>query len=85
MDETPITFDLPNLTTIEHCGARTVGIRTTGNERKNFTVVLGCMADGTKLPPVCIFKLAKISHENFPSGVLIRANKKGWMNEHEML
>ena len=60
MDETPLAFDLPNPTTIDKRGARTISLRTTGNERKNFTVVLGCMADGTKLPPVCIFKLKKI-------------------------
>jgi hypothetical protein len=85
IDKTPITFDLPNPTTIEHRSARTVGIRITSNERKNFTVVLEYMADGTKLLPVCIFKLAKIFCENFSSGVLIRVNKKSWMNEHEML
>jgi hypothetical protein len=36
MDETPLTFDLPNPTTIEKRGARTVSVRTTGNEKKKF-------------------------------------------------
>ncbi|CAB4412953.1 unnamed protein product [Rhizophagus irregularis] len=28
----------------------------TGNENNRFTVVLTCAADGTRLPPICIFK-----------------------------
>jgi transposase-like protein len=85
MDETPMAFNLPSNTTIEQAGTKTVSILTTGHERSNFTVVLACMADGTKLPPVIIFKLKKIPHEEFPNGVIIRANPEGWMNENEML
>jgi hypothetical protein len=43
------------------------------------------MADGTKLPPLIIFKIKNIPQGNFPSGVIIRANPTGWMNETEML
>ena len=43
------------------------------------------MADGTKFPPIVIFKLKKILQGNFPSGVIVRANPTGWMNENEML
>lgn len=85
MDETPLWFDLPSNTTIDHKGTKTVSIRTTGHERTSFTVVLACMADGRKLPAVCIFKLKNVPRENFPHGIHIRANKKGWMNEEEML
>jgi DDE superfamily endonuclease len=85
MDETPMAFNLPNNTTIEQAGTKTVSILTTGHERSNFTVVLACMADGTKLPPVIIFKLKKIPREEFPDGVIIRTNPEGWMNENEML
>jgi hypothetical protein len=42
------------------------------------------MADGTKLPPVIIFKLVNVPWEEFPDGVIVRANSKGWMNENEM-
>src|SRR6266542_3292707 len=65
MDETPMWFDLLSNTTINQKGVKTVNIRTTGHERTSFTVVLGCMADGTKLPAVCIFKLKNIPKENF--------------------
>jgi hypothetical protein len=85
MDETPMSFNLPSNTTVEQSGSKTVSILSTGHERSNFTVVLACLADGTKLPPVIIFKLKKIPREEFPEGVVIRANSKGWMNEEEMI
>jgi transposase len=85
MDETPMTFDLPSCTTVDETGTRTVSIRTTGHEKTNFTVVLTCMADGTKLPPIVIFKLKNIPRGNFPPEVIVRANPTGWMNENEML
>src|SRR5215216_1536089 len=85
MDETPMSFNLPSNTTVEQSGSKTVSILSTGHERSNFTVVLACLADGTKLPPVIIFKLKKIPREEFPEGVVIRANSQGWMNEEEMI
>jgi transposase len=85
MDETPMTFDLPSNTTVDETGARSITIRTTGHEKTNFTVVLACMADGTKLLPTVIFKLKNIPRGNFPSEVIVRANPTGWMNEEEML
>ena len=62
MDETPLLFDLPNNTTIDNCGANTVSIRTCGHEKSCFTVVLTCLADGTKLPLVIILKLVNVPH-----------------------
>ena len=56
MDETPMQSDMPSSRTIESKGAKTVQIRTTGNEKNGFTLVLTCMADGTKLKPMLIFK-----------------------------
>ncbi|CAB4399489.1 unnamed protein product [Rhizophagus irregularis] len=85
MGETPVSFDLPSNTTIDELGTRSVSIRITGHEKANFTVVLTCMADGTKLPPLIIFKLKNVPRGNFPPEVIIRANQKGWMNENEML
>ena len=85
MDETPVTFDLPSNTTLDQRGTSTVTIRTTGHEKTYFTVVLSCLADGTKLPATCIFKLKNIPKEQFPQGINIRMNKKGWINENKML
>ena len=75
---------MPNSTTIEQRNTKTVSILSTGHERSNFTVVLACLADRMKLPPVIIFKLVNVPQKEFPEGVIIRANAKGWMNEDEM-
>ncbi len=85
MDETSMWFDLLSNSTIDHKGTKTVIIRTTGYEHSYFTVILICMADGSKLPAVCIFKLKNVSKEEFLHGIHIRVNEKGWMNEHEIL
>ena len=84
MDEVPLTFDIPVNRTVEKTGARTVSIRTTGNEKSSFTVVLGCQANGQKLPPMVIFKRKTLPKEKFPAGVILKANPKGWMDEEKM-
>lgn len=82
MDETPMCFDLPGNRTVNLKGEKNVLIKTTGHEKTNFTVVLSCLADGSKLPPVIIFKRKTLpKNASFPAGVLVRAHEKGWMNE----
>ena len=83
MDETPLAFDVPSNYTIKETGAHTVGIHTTGYEKSNFTVVLSCLADRTKLPPMVIFKLVNVPRQIFPSGIVIRTNPQGYMNSDE--
>ena len=78
MDEVPLTFDIPLNRTVKKTGTSAVNIRTTGNEKSSFTVVLGCQANGQKLPPMVIFKRKTLPKENFPVGVIIKANPKGW-------
>uniref|UniRef100_A0A146PAS9 Tigger transposable element-derived protein 7 n=1 Tax=Fundulus heteroclitus TaxID=8078 RepID=A0A146PAS9_FUNHE len=84
MDEVPLTFDIPVNRTVDKTGARTVNVRTTGNEKSSFTVVLACQANGNKLPPMVIFKRKTLPKENFPAGVVIKAHSKGWMDEEKM-
>jgi len=82
MDETPMTFDLPPNRTVNPAGAKTVMIKTTGHEKTRFTVVLACMADGTKLRPVVIFKGKTLpKNVKFVPGVIVQAHPKGWMDE----
>ncbi|GET04421.1 pogo transposable element with KRAB domain [Rhizophagus clarus] len=85
MDETPISFNLLYNTIIEQAGTKTILILIIGHERSNFMVVLAYMANRTKLPPVIIFKLKKISREEFPDGIIIHTNPEGWINKNEML
>ena len=49
-----MTFDVPSNKTVDVKGAKT--IMTSGNEKTRYTVFLACCADGTKLPPLLIFK-----------------------------
>ena len=52
MDEVPLTFDVPLNKTVDVKGVKTIMIKTYGNEKTHYTVVLVCCADGTKLPPL---------------------------------
>lgn len=56
MDEMPVWFDMPSARTVATRGEKTVTISTTGHKKSCFTVVLSCLADGTKLKPMVIFK-----------------------------
>ena len=56
MDETPVYFDLQPAKTINKCGEKSVLVRTTGSEKRHFTVVLAVTASGVMLPPMVIFK-----------------------------
>ena len=81
MDEVPMCFDMPPDRTVNSKGEKTVQIKTTGHEKSHFTVVLSCCADGTKLPPLLIFKRKTMPKERMPAGVHQRVHVKGWMEE----
>ena len=84
-DQTPLTFDLPAVGTIEKKGIFTVTIRTNSAGKKRFTVKLACMADGTKLPPYIVFKCITLPKGvTFPSGAIVRTQAKGWMDDNIM-
>jgi len=77
MDETPMTFDAPGNRTIDVKGSKTITIRTSGAEKTHFTVVLACLADGTKLKPMAIFKRKTMPKESLPSGIIVKVHTKG--------
>ena len=43
-----MVFVVPSNKTVDVTGAKTIMIKTSGNEKTHFTVVLACCADGTK-------------------------------------
>ncbi|CAG8776367.1 11260_t:CDS:2, partial [Dentiscutata erythropus] len=45
MDETAISFNMTNTTTIEEKGTKTISIASTGHECSMFTVILSCLAN----------------------------------------
>ena len=81
MDEMPMNFDMPPNRTVNSKGSKTVLIKTTGHEKTRFTVVLACMAHGTKLKPMVVFKRKTMPKLKFPAGVVVHVHPKGWMDE----
>jgi hypothetical protein len=53
-------------------GAKEVSVATTVHERSNFTVVLCITADGSKLPPMVIFKQKTVVISNMSLSVQMR-------------
>ncbi|CAG8715894.1 8553_t:CDS:2 [Dentiscutata erythropus] len=84
-DETPVWFDMPRNSTLDFRGVREVRIRTTGNDKLRFTVVLGFTASGHKLPPMVIFKLKKVPKRVYPRDIIVAATTSGSINGDLML
>ena len=87
MDEVPCYFDMPSNKTYEIIGTRNVLVRSSGNEKTRFTVLLCAFANGTKMIPTIIFKnLTKPPKEcNGIKGAYIQAAKGGSVNQEKML
>ncbi len=59
---------------------------TCGYEKQQITVMLGILADGTKLPPYLILNRKTVpKKETFPKDVVVRASPKAWMTGELML
>ena len=81
-DQTPLTFDIPFTQTMAHKGEKSITLKSTGNEKTRFTVMLGAYGDGTKIPPDIIFKQKTLpKNVTWPAGVIVRQQDKGWMDE----
>ena len=65
MDEVPLTFDISMNHTVKKTRKSVVTIQITGNEKSAFTAVLGCQADGQKLPSMVIFKEKHCQKKSF--------------------
>ena len=76
-----MNFDMPPNRTVNRKGCKTVLIKTTGHEKTRFTVVLACMADGTKLKSMVVFMRKTMPKLKFPAGVTVHVHPKGWMDE----
>lgn len=63
-------------------GTKIVHIKTTWHKKFHFTIVLSCLADGTKLKAMVIFRRKTILKWSFPNSVFIYVHEKGWMNEN---
>ena len=78
-DQTPVYFNMPAPVTVHKKGEKSVLVKSTGNEKSRITVMLACLADGTKLPPYVILRRKTIPKDPMPPGIIVRAQEKGWM------
>jgi hypothetical protein len=65
IDEVSVSFDMTGNYTVDKKGTQDIKIRTTGQEKCHFTVVLCVTADGGKCPPMVIFKRKTLPKETF--------------------
>jgi len=84
MDEVPLTSDVPSNKTVDVKGAKTIMIKISGNEKTHYTVILPCCADGTKLPPLLIFKRKTPPKDVIPHGIYVHVHSKGSMDGEGM-
>nr|XP_028597585.1 uncharacterized protein LOC114603030 [Podarcis muralis]XP_028597587.1 uncharacterized protein LOC114603030 [Podarcis muralis]XP_028597588.1 uncharacterized protein LOC114603030 [Podarcis muralis]XP_028597589.1 uncharacterized protein LOC114603030 [Podarcis muralis] len=80
MDEVP----LPSNRAVDLKGAKTIAVKTSRQEKTHYMVVLSCCADGTKLPPMLIFKRKTFPKEVIRRGVVVHVHEKGLMDENGM-
>jgi len=77
----PLYFDMPASCTINRRRARQIRVKSTGAEKRHFTVILACTASGKMLPPMMIFKGKRpLKKLHVPKGAVVQ--KKGEMMHH---
>ncbi|CAI7736912.1 unnamed protein product [Closterium sp. NIES-54] len=65
-DQTLLFLEMPQESTLEMKGARTVHVRTAGYEKERLTVMLTVTASGLKMPPHVVFKRKTILKDVIP-------------------
>lgn len=60
---------------------RKVTVKSSGHKKMHYTLVLSCLADGLKLPPLHILKRETMPMGNIPPGVFVHVHPKGWMDK----
>lgn len=76
-DETSVYYENPDTITVDINGHKEIILNTEGNENKKISVLLSIAGDGTKLPPLLIFKgeVNKINEKQLQKNIHI-INKK---------
>ena len=79
-NQTLVYFEMPLDTTVNKKGNKWVTLRTGGNKKLRYTVMLCIMADGTKLPPYIILKRKRIPRVDI-KGVIVQVQQAGRMDQ----
>lgn len=82
MDETPVWLEMPGQSTLEQRGEKDISVSSTGHHKERVTVIVGALADGTKLTPLVLLPGVRPPkpHE-VPTGIAIYmcgAGKGSW-------
>jgi hypothetical protein len=91
MDQTNSKFGNSPGQTIDHCGARTINMRTGTDDSKRCTVALTVTASGEMLPPMVIYKgtrygrIATRELLDHPQEMKYAMQPKAWFDEATML
>ena len=85
MDETPVWLEMPGNSTLDYVGKKDITVNTTGHHKKPITIILGGLADGTKLKPLVLLPgVRPPKPHDVPLGIatdMCGAGKGSWSNE----
>jgi len=84
MDKVPLNFSVLSNKNVDIKGAKPITIKTSGHEKTHYTVILACCADGTKLPPLLIFKKKMMPSDKIKQEIFIHVQAEGWMDKNVM-
>lgn len=80
----PLTSDIPVNHNVKKTGTSMMSTYTTRKEKSSFVAVLGCQANGQKLPPIVVFRRKTLPKEKFAAEIIIKVIPKGWMDEEKI-
>ena len=84
MDETPVWMEMPGNATLDFSGVKDITVSTTGHHKERLTIILGGLADGTKLRPLVLLPgVRPPKPQDIPFGISVYmcgAKKGSWSN-----
>ena len=84
MDETPVWMEMPGNATLDFSGEKDITVSTTGHHKERLTIILGDLADGTKLRPLVLLPgVRPPKPQDIPFGISVYmcgAKKGSWSN-----
>lgn len=82
-DEVPIFFDISSSRTYDLKGKKEITVKSNKDQKLRTTVMLGITSDGSRLPPLIIFKSRNKNPppNQFPLQALVFHNRVGWITE----
>ena len=85
MDETCMQFDMSNGTTYDFIGRKEINVKSSNGRRATFTLMLTVFDDGSKMPPLFIFKsryhIPQALKQKYGKRALLYSNTNGWNTE----